>query len=131
MLTDSRYAVEAWFEENVEPSSSVGAFSRPQYLPRLNELGYLTFAVTMTRESFDGPQPEYLVLTSYNYEDFDADQKVCMKDLLAGRLGYEVVVTFSGRYLGTGSCWLSLAGWGAPVPGKISPTITILRRGIL
>jgi hypothetical protein len=128
MISDSRYRAEAWFDENVERSASVGAFSKPQYLPRLVERGYATYAVEMTRESFERPQPEYLVLTSYNFEDFDEAQTACMKELLAGRLGYGLVVTFKGRYLGTGSSWLSLAGWGAPVPGKISPTVVVLRR---
>jgi hypothetical protein len=82
----------------------------------------------MARESFDQPQPEYLILTSYNYEDFDDEQKACVRDLLAGRLGFHAVQNFRGRYLDTGSSWLSLAGWGAPTPGKISPTVTILRR---
>ncbi|MGB2985920.1 MAG: glycosyltransferase family 39 protein [Phycisphaerae bacterium] len=130
MLTDSRYAVETWFREHVTPPSQVGAFSKPQYLPRLSNLGYDTRGAVMAHESFDQSQPEYLILTSYNYVDFDADQRACMKDLLAGRLGYSPVVTFKGRYLSTGSSWLSLAGWGAPTPGKISPTITILRRTV-
>ena len=74
MMTDSRYAAEAWFRENVEPPSSVGAFRtheryplKPQYLPRVHELGYATYPVDMRPESFDRPQPEYLILTSYNY----------------------------------------------------------------
>lgn len=82
----------------------------------------------MARESFEQPQPEYLVLTNYNYEDFDTAAQACMRDLLAGRLGYRPIAAFHGRFLGTGSSWLSLAGWGAPVPGKISPTVTVLRR---
>jgi hypothetical protein len=116
--------------EHVERPTSVGAFSKPQYLPRLPELGYATYQVEMARESFDRPQPDYLVLSSYNYEDFDHAQQVCMRELLAGHLGYTPVVTFGGRYLGTGSCWLSIAGWATPTPGKISPTITVLRRTV-
>ncbi len=128
MITDSRYEAEAWFAEHVEPSSSIGAFSKAQYLPRFVEQGYETYAVDMTRESFDRPQPDFLVLSSYNFEDFDAEQTSCMKELLTGQLGYELAVTFKGRHLGTGSSWLSLAGWGAPVPGKISPTVVVMRR---
>ena len=128
MRNDSRYLAEAWFVDNVEPSASVGAFSKQQYLPRLAEMGYATFSVTMARESFERPQPDYLVLSRYNYEDFTAKQRACVDDLLSGRLGYRIVATFTGQYLGAGSSWLSLAGWGAPVPGKISPSITVLRR---
>lgn len=130
MITDSRYDAEAWFAEHVEPPSSIGAFSKAQYLPRLVEQGYATYSVEMTRESFVRPQPDFLVLSSYNFEDFDEAQTSCMKDLLAGQLGYELVVTFRGRYLGTGSSWLSLAGWGALAPGKISPTVVVMRRNV-
>jgi len=128
MIHDSRYKAEAWFRENIPPPSSVGAFSKPQYLPRFTEMGYATFGVEMALSSFDRPQPEYLVLTSYNYEDFDDEQRSCMDDLIAGELGYELTVTFRGRYPSTRSHWLSLAGWYAPTPGKISPTIIVLQR---
>lgn len=135
MLTDSRYECEAWFDAHVPRDASVGAFSldetpqlRPQYLPRVHEMGYPTYPVVMAREWFTRPQPEYLILTNYTYEDFDEAQRTCMRELLSGALGYDPVVAFSGRYLGTGSSWLSLAGWGTPTIGKISPTLTVLRR---
>jgi hypothetical protein len=128
MVSDSRYAAEDWFRAHVEPTATVGAFSKPQYLPRLAEMGYATYAVDMSVASFDRPQPDYLVLTSYNYEDFNAEQKACMEALVRGKLGYELVATFRGRFLGVGSHWLSLAAWYAPTPGKISPTIIVLKR---
>ncbi|UCE60969.1 MAG: glycosyltransferase family 39 protein [Phycisphaerales bacterium] len=130
MITDSRYQAEKWFQGNIVPSSSVGAFSNPQYLPRVHDLGYATYPVEMSPEAFTRPQPEYLILTSYNYEDFNDEQKACMKELISGRLGYDPVVGFRGRYLGTASSALSIAGWGALPPGKISPEITILRRTV-
>ena len=128
LLTDSRYAAEAWFTDHVKPPSSVGAFSKPQYLPRLNDLGFATYSLRMTPETFEQPQPEFLVLTSFNYEDFDARQRACMNELLTGRLGYNRVAEFSGEPPAGQRSWLSVAGWGAPRPGKISPTIMILRR---
>ncbi len=135
MLTDSRYECEAWFDAQVPRHASVGAFSldqtpslRPQYLPRVHEMGYATHPVVMAREWFERPQPEYLILTNYTYEDFDEAQRACLRELLSGSLGYDPVVAFSGRFLGTGSSWLSLAGWGTPTIGKISPTLTVLRR---
>lgn len=128
MLTDSRYDAETWFLENVPPPADVGAFCKPQYLPRLHELGYATFLVTMKPESFDRPQPEYLVLTSFDYESYDETQRVCMNELLSERLGYREVARFQHRYLGAGSSYLSLAGWFTPSLGKISPTLIILRR---
>lgn len=128
MMTDSRYGAEAWFRENVPRSASVGAFSHPQYLPRLHDMGYATYPVEMQRASFDRPQPDYLLLTNYNYDDFDERQRTCLGELLAGRLGYERAAEFEGRFLGS---WLGLAGRGAPVPGKISPTLIVLRRSEL
>ena len=124
---DTRYAAEAWFVQNVPRPSSVGAFSDAQYLPRLHDQGYATFPVKMSRRSFDRPQPEFLVLTSYNYEDFDEPQRDCMRDLVAGRLGYEQVAEFRPND-GDPVNWLGLAGRGTPTLGKISPTITVLRR---
>lgn len=129
MLTDSRYRAEAWFRQNVPLSATVGAFSNPQYLPRFQDMGYATFHVTMTRESFDRPQPDYLILTSYNYEDFDDDERSVMRDLTGETLGYTRVTEFDGRFLGTARSLIGIAGWGAPVPGKISPTLVVLRRG--
>ena len=101
---------------------------KAQYLPRVLEMGYATYPVPMREESFGRPQPEYLILTSYNYEDFDGGQGACMRRLIRGDFGYKMVATFTGRHLGTGSSWLSLAGWAAPTPGKINPTIVILKR---
>lgn len=128
MIADSRYQAEAWFRENAPQSASVGAFSKAQYLPRLHEMGYATYPVEMVRTSFDRPQPEYLVLTEYNYEDYDDRQRACMQDLLGDELGYERVAYFERRFLGIGRSWLGFAGWGAPVPGKISPTLIVLQR---
>jgi hypothetical protein len=128
MLTDSRYEAEAWFEEHVERPSSVGVFSKPQYLPRINHMGYGVHALQMTRETFAGPLPEYLILSSYNYEDFELDAKAVMDNLIAGELDYRIVATFRRRFLGTNGSWLSLAGWGVERVGKISPTVIVLQR---
>ena len=137
MLTDSRYAVEAWFAEHVPPPSSVGAFAltaepilRPQYLPRLHEMGYATYPVVMAREWFDRPQPEYLVVDSFTSEDFDDNQKACLRELLRGELGYRLIAIFEGHYLPHQRSWLSIAGCGTPVLGKISPRLVILQRAV-
>ncbi len=135
MVQDSRYAAEAWFTENVEPPSSIGAFPmddrtplKAQYLPRVVEMGYATYPVAMRHESFERPQPEYLMLTSYNFEDFGAEQRACMKDLMQGKLGYRPAATFQARYLGATPSWLTIASIGAPRPGKISPRLIVLKR---
>lgn len=128
MTSDTRYRAEAWFRDHVPPPSSIGASSKPQYLPRLAEAGYATYGVEMNVAGFDRPQPEFLVLTSFDTEDYDDSQRACAARLLDGTLGYRVVQTFAGRYLGASRSWWSVAGWGAPPPGKISPSLTILQR---
>ncbi len=134
MITDSRYKAEQWFELHVSTTSSVGAFSmddtlklRSQYLPRLHELGYATYPVVMLPESFVQAQPSYLVLTEYNYEDFEKQQRSCMRSLLLGDFGYDIVEQFERHYLGDRSSWLSLASRGTPLLGKISPTLIVLQ----
>ncbi len=135
MIGDSRYAAEQWFADHVSTTSSVGAFSmndklklRPQYLPRFHELGYATYPVVMLPESFVQRQPSFLVLTNYNYEDFEEQQRSCMRRLLGGKIGYDVVAHFERQYLGDRMSWLGLAGWGTPGLGKISPTLTVLQQ---
>jgi len=135
MRADSRYDVERWLSDNAPPSASIGAFGafeemqlRPQYLPRFHDLGYATYPVSMTFDSFDRAQPDYLVLSSFNYEDFNQEQESCRQSLVRGELGYHVVKSFASRYLDTGKSWLSVAGWGAPIPGKISTTLIVLKR---
>lgn len=126
MRNDSRYAVEAWFREHVPLSASVGAFCKPQYLPRLSEAGYATYLVEMTPEAFQRPQPDYLVLSEFDYQDYDAARLACQRDLVDGLLGYRVAARFEGGAMRRH--WLSVAGWGAPPVGKISPEIVVLIR---
>lgn len=128
MVSDSRYRAERWFTAHVPTSQSIGAFSKPQYLPRLNELGYRTYLVEMSREAFTRTQPDCLILTSYNYEDFDPEPQSCLRDLLDGKLGYQVEATFGGRFLEPGQAWWGVGGWWSPTPGKISPKLTVLIR---
>jgi hypothetical protein len=135
MIEDSRYVAEGWFQEHVAPPSSIGAFTafeqmpfKPHYLPRVHELGYATGVGPMSIESFGGSTFEYLILTSYNYDDFDEQETECMDRLLDGQLGYTPVAIYGSHYLNRSENWLGLAGWGAPTPGKISPTIIILKR---
>lgn len=135
LMTDSRYAAEAWFAEQVTPPSSVGAFApgleptlRPQYLPRLHEAGYATYPVVMAREWFDRPQPEFLVVDGFTVEDFNMEQRKCLRALLNSELGYRVVALFEGRYIPPYRSWLAIAGWGTPNIGKVSPRLVILQQ---
>lgn len=134
MTTDSRYDAEAWFLANVPLDASVGGLFGgpnprpiPQYLPRLHDFGYAAYPVIVADGVFDRPQPEYLVLSSFDFEDFESGQRTVVDRLLSGQLGYSVAARFESRFLGTGKSLLGVAGWGAPVTGKISPTIWVLR----
>lgn len=135
LTTDSRYDAEAWFLANVPLETPVGGLFGgpnprpiPQYLPRLHDFGYATYPVIVAEGVFDRPQPDYLVLSSFDLEDFEGDQRRVVERLLAGELGYSLALRFDSRFLGSGKSLLGIAGWGAPVTGKISPTIWILRR---
>ncbi len=131
MINDSRYAAEVWLRSNAPPSASIGGLTgdvarfRPQYLPRAHEMGYATYPVLAERRSFDDPQPDYLMLSSFDCQDMNAEQQACMDDLRRGALGYARVAEFEARFLGPRRSWLGAAGWFAPPPGKISPTITV------
>ncbi len=135
IMNDTRYDAEDWILEKVSTNTSIGALVndldrpfKPQYLPRIHHMGYTTFPIIAQTEVFETPQPELLLLSQYDHEDFDEDQLACVDHLFAGRLGYEVVAQFNAKQLGTGRSWLAVAGWLAPTPGKISPTITIFKR---
>jgi len=135
VINDSRYEAEDWFAEHVSIETSVGALIndldrpfKPQYLPRLHEMGYPTFPIVARTETFQTPQPDILVLSQYDLDDFASEQRACVDDLRAGRLGYKLVARFTAQYLGTGRSWSALAGWFTRLPGKISPTISIFER---
>jgi len=135
MNRDTRYAAEDWFRHNVPHETSVGAVThadirrfKAQYLPRVHEMGYSTYPVPAAADAMRRPQPDYLILSQYDYEDFDETERKVADQLLAGEFDYVIAARFERTILGTGRSRLGMAGWSAPPPGKISPTITILRR---
>ncbi len=127
MMTDSRYAAEAWLHDRVPAGSPIGVFCKPQYLPRLLEMGYDVYELEMTPESIAAHPCAALVLSSYDFEGYEGASRDTFETLLRGESGYAVAERLGGlQYLGSGRSWLSLAGWGAEPPGKISPEISIL-----
>jgi hypothetical protein len=125
---DTRYAVEQWFAENVPTTATVGAFSKPQYMPRLHDQGYAVYPVEMSDAALRRPQPEYLVLTSQNYEDYRGEEAACLQRLLAGQYGYEPIAKVDGVHVGKLPSMWYLAAYGSPGIGKLSPTVIVLRR---
>lgn len=128
MLRDTRYEAEAWFVEHVPKGATVGIFCKPQYLPRVFDMGYPTALLAMREETFSRPVPEYLVLTSYDYEEYDEERAACQRALEGGRLGYEIVTTFARPAGSDPWAWLALGGTGVERPGKISPTLIVLQQ---
>lgn len=133
MVHDSRYAAEDWFRKHAPADAAIGALTddlqrfSPQYLPRLHEQGFATYPVLCRVEEFDRPQPEFLVLSSFDHQDFGTAGRDCAKELMDGLHGYKPVAVLRPAYLGTARSWLGLAGWMAPAPGKISPQVTIFQ----
>lgn len=128
MLADTRYQAEAWLTDRADPAEAIGVFSDPQYLPRFSPGGHRAIRLDMSPGAIADERPTHLIVTSFNYDEFDDARRRCMADLLAGGLGYRVVASFDKRYLPPKRHWLSLAAWGTRGAGKMSPDITILRR---
>jgi hypothetical protein len=129
LTRDTRYEAEAWFAEHAPAPADVGVFvDKFQYLPRLPDLGYRIAVLAMTRETFARPAPPYLVLSSYDYHEYDADRAACLDELVDGRLGFEVVAVFSRSRWGDSWSWLAAPAIGVERPGKISPTILVLQQ---
>lgn len=127
MMTDSRYAAEAWLRDRVPAGSPIGVFCKPQYLPRLIEMGYDLRELEMTPESIAAHPCAALVLSSYDFQGYAGANRAMLETLLLSERDYTVAAHLGGlQYLGTGRSWWSLAGWGAEPPGKISPEIVIL-----
>ncbi|MCC7293982.1 MAG: glycosyltransferase family 39 protein [Phycisphaerales bacterium] len=127
MMTDSRYLAESWLRDRVPAGSPIGVFCKPQYLPRLIEMGYDVYSLEMTAESIAAHPCAALVLSSYDFRGYAGANRDTFETLVHGEGGYDVAAQLGGlRYLGTGNSWLSLAGWGAEPPGKISPEIIVL-----
>lgn len=124
---DTRYRAEEWLNNHVEPTEPIGVFSHPQYLPRFTLGIHRAIPLEMTPETFTRKRPTYLVLSSFNYDDYNDARKECMADLRSGVLGYSPVATFSKQYLPPARSWLAVVGWGTRGAGKASPDIIILK----
>ena len=128
MTNDTRYRAEEWLVDHVRADEAIGVFAHRQYLPRLPRIGRRSTALEMTRERLLDQPPPYVLLVSHNYDDFTSDERECMAELLAGRLGYGLVASFQRRFLPPNRWLPAIAGWGTRGAGKVSPTIHILER---
>ncbi|MFQ5491430.1 MAG: ArnT family glycosyltransferase [Phycisphaerae bacterium] len=128
MLDDTRARAESWLIQNTTPDRPLGVFAPPQYLPRFSPTTLQAVLLEMAPATFARNCPSFLVLSSHNYQDFDAKARHCLERLLAGEFGYQVVARFQKRFLPPQRHWWSLAGWATRGAGKVSPFITILKR---
>ena len=131
MVHDSRYAAEAWLQENAK-GSLVGAVGPPEHLPLMDGLRFR--AVGHRPESLARIRPDYLVVNA----DYGRRAVVGTGEhefyarLERGELGYRLV---SEHHYETALLALELAGLrDADHPlvlsnlGKINPRIRIYRR---
>lgn len=113
LLQDSRYAMEAWINENVPPGSVIESQVQVRYLPRLSEvhsyeisgnaydaIDYSLAASDLTGDALSVRDPDYiLILRNIGLTgDPDTDDRSSVQryysHLLAGRFGYTVVAEF-------------------------------------
>ena len=122
MIRDSRYAAEAWLAENVPRGARVGTLSGSGFLPRLERMGY-EVRVFLPGEvkpgDLEAADLDWALLSSVGHPLADASY---LKDLRAGRLGYQVAFEVGEAHPAGG--WLDLP----QRPGVVSPRITVLRR---
>lgn len=120
LVWDSRYAAESWLASHVEPGALVGTNGEGVYLPRVPAaLRTVAVDVTQTGLRYDGPTPEYLVLSDAYYARYlrRAAVRPVFLELLQGDGGYERVATFYRTHLPATDL----------IPG-LNPRIVVMRR---
>lgn len=120
LVWDSRYAAESWLASHVPPGALVGTNGEGVYLPRV-PAALRTVAVDVTQAGlrYDGPAPEYLVLSDAYYARYlrRAAVRPVFLELLQGDGGYERVATFHRSDLPATDL----------IPG-LNPRIVVMRR---
>jgi hypothetical protein len=125
LLNDSRYLAEDWLHTHAERGARIGAYSTPQYLPRLAWLGYSVepFAdKEVGAPALAERSPDYLLLSSLYYPHFRRKQRDWIERLISGSEGYSVVWKSRGHS--------PLEGWLGHryASADINPEIVILER---
>ncbi|MCG3129680.1 MAG: hypothetical protein FLDDKLPJ_00414 [Phycisphaerae bacterium] len=128
MRGDSRYAAETWLTQRVPGSARIGVFGKPQYLPRVVELGLRVHEIEMNPASIAVSDCDVLILSSFETQGYEEPQRAVLGALTEGRLGYREVARFEGLGYLTDRSWWRVAAWGTEPTGKISPTIRFLIR---
>jgi hypothetical protein len=126
LLSDSRYGVEAWLRENVPSGSRVGAFGPSFYLPRLPRLGYRVEPLSTGEPlgtALGVDVPEFLVISSLDYERLCGRRGAYARELFAGAFGYRAVLDRQES--------VPLAEWlgRPPEAASANPRILVFRRG--
>jgi len=120
LVWDSRYAAESWLAKHVEPGAVVGTNGEGVYLPRVpTSLRTVPVDVTEDGLRYDGPAPDYLVLSEAYYARYlrRAAVRPVFVGLLQGDGGYERVATFHRSHLPATDL----------IPG-LNPRIVVMRR---
>ena len=88
LLNDSRYTVERWLEEQMEPGEVVGFMGPEYYLPRFD--GLAAKRLRPTASVLERSRPDYLVINPEYAARFaqDSRESELFTKLAAGRAGY-------------------------------------------
>jgi hypothetical protein len=91
MLRDSRYAVEAWIRDHVEPGATVGRVGPIEHVPRID--GSFTILVIPTIDTIRETSLDYIVVNTDWAERFGRGSREWdgYRALREGRIGYRKV----------------------------------------
>lgn len=95
---------EEWVKNNIQRQSKI-TFFLPMIYPyqtKFNIVAPSGSQARLTREFLIKQEPDYIVISRRNFPKYQQLNRAVpddiLKDLLSGRLGYSVVMTFEGRY---------------------------------
>jgi hypothetical protein len=132
MLRDSRYSVEAWIRDHVEPGATVGRVGPVEHVPRID--GYVTILVIPTIETIRETSLDYIVVNTDWAERFGraSPEWDGYRALREGRIGYRKVfaarnpITFGGMELERRFRPFGTVGYSTLT--KLNPPIDVFRR---
>lgn len=132
MLSDSRYAIEAWIRSNVEPGATIGLIGTLEHVPRIN--GVFTRFLNPTAQEIRSVSPEYVVVNADWVRRFQpgTPEHDGYRDLREGRLGYRPAfesyrpVSFAGMSFSTRFEPFGQTGYSTLT--RINPPMLVFRR---
>jgi len=132
MLRDSRYAVEAWIRDHVEPGATVGRVGPVEHVPRID--GFFTILVIPTIDTIRETSLDYIVVNTEWAERFGpgSRESAGYRALREGRIGYRKVfearnpIRFGGAWLARRFDAFGTVGYSTLT--KLNPPIDVFKR---